>query len=192
MKTILIALTVISQMAFANSNANSTKGISQDSIYNLETPWTNQDNKSMELKSFSGKPMVISMVYTSCQHACPMTVADLQKIENGLKKNKKDVQFVLASFDPKRDTPEALNKFAKKFKLDLSYWSLITSTPEAIRDLAAVLNVQYKDTGDGDFSHSNIITVLDSNGKIIHQQTGLKQDPKETIQSLLHLLNKKI
>ncbi len=41
-----------------------------------------------------------------------------------------------------------------------------------------------------DFSHSNIISVFNTGGELIHQQEGLGVDNKETIQTILDLTNK--
>ena len=48
-----------------------------------------------------------------------------------------------------------------------------------MRLLAAVLGIRYKKQLNGDFSHSSVITVLDSGGEIRHQQTGLRKAPDE-------------
>ena len=51
----------------------------------------------------------------------------------------------------------------------------------AKRTVAAALGVMYKLTPSGGFSHSNVITILDADGEIIHQQSGLGTDPTLTL-----------
>ena len=43
-----------------------------------------------------------------------------------------------------------------------------------MRELAALLGVKYKQEADGAFSHSNLITILNPQGEIVHQRTGLQ------------------
>jgi len=43
-----------------------------------------------------------------------------------------------------------------------------------VRELAALLGVKYKQETDGAFSHSNLVTILNPAGEIVHQRTGLK------------------
>jgi len=41
--------------------------------------------------------------------------------------------------------------------------------------------VQYSKDLNGNFSHYNLITVLNAHGKIVHQQEGLGSDPAATV-----------
>ncbi|HAI17299.1 MAG TPA: SCO family protein, partial [Xanthomarina gelatinilytica] len=45
----------------------------------------------------------------------------------------------------------------------------------------------YKKISPIDFSHSNIISVFNSQGELIHQQEGLGVDNKETVEAILQL-----
>jgi protein SCO1/2 len=159
-----------------------------ESVYNLDSTWTNQDGKETKLASFRGQPVVVAMVYTSCQGACPMTISDLKRIEDGLPATvRSKVRFAVFSFDSKRDTPAKLKEFAKARALDVSRWSLFHGEPAAVRKLSAVLGIRYKKDKNGDFDHSNVISILDPAGVIAHQQIGLRQEPKEAIAKLTGL-----
>ncbi|HSI90837.1 MAG TPA: SCO family protein [Adhaeribacter sp.] len=159
--------------------------VSDISLYNLESDWQDQTGKERQLSQFGGKIQLVSMIYTSCGYACPRLVADLKRIENSLIEFKReDVGIMLVTMDPARDTPENLQKFARDNKLDPSRWTLLTSSQDNIRELAALLNMKYKTELDGEISHSNIISVLNPNGEIIHQQEGLGVDPDETVKSI--------
>ena len=59
--------------------------LSGASVYNLSSRWTDQDGKTVELKSLSGKPVVIAMAYTSCKDICPLIVANMVAIEKAAK-----------------------------------------------------------------------------------------------------------
>ena len=58
--------------------------LSGQSIYQVRAAWTDTDGKSVQLRSLRGKPVVLAMVYTTCTTACPLTVADLKRIESAL------------------------------------------------------------------------------------------------------------
>jgi len=165
--------------------------LSGESIYNLDTTWSDQNGKVTKLSELQGKPVVIAMVYTSCQGACPLTISDLKRIDNGLPEpERKQVRFAVFSFDTSRDTPPKLKKFAKAHELDLSRWTLFHGSTSAVRKLAAVLGIRYKRDKNGDFDHSNVITIIDSGGVIRYQQFGLRKDPKEAVAKLHTLLEK--
>lgn len=148
-----------------------------NSIYQIDSGWKDYTGKNIKLSSFEGQKVIISMIYTKCPHACPMTIAKIQKIEkelSGLGIN--DYKIVLASFDPKRDTPEHLKKYREEKKLD-EKWTFISAPSDSeVRELAAVLGISYKPLADGEFSHSNIIPLLDEKGVMIAKIDGLSSD----------------
>ena len=51
--------------------------------------------------------------------------------------------------------------------------ALLTGKPDAIREVAAALGVNYKKLDDGEYSHSSLFTLLSPKGEIILQHAGL-------------------
>ena len=162
-----------------------TKNISDLSIYNLPSKWTNQDGKDIEMKDMKGKVLAMVMIYTSCKSACPRLVADMRTIEERLPENIKDnVKLVLVSIDPAVDTPERLKSFSIENKMDGDQWEFLRSTEENTREFAAVLAVNYKKISPIDFSHSNIISIFNANGELAYQQEGLGVSSDEIIKKI--------
>lgn len=155
------------------------------SIYNLPSTWTTQDNENIELKDLRGNVLVMVMIYTSCKAACPRLVADMRNIEKQVPEKDLDkVKFILVSIDPETDTPQRLKEFSKENKMEDDQWMFLRGTPEDTREFAAVLAVSYKQISPIDFSHSNIISVFDEEGVLVHQQEGLGVDNAETIAAI--------
>jgi protein SCO1/2 len=98
------------------------------------------------------------------------------------------VGFTLVTFDTRRDTPAALAKFRAVRNLSTQNWTLLNGGDDDVLELAALLGVKYKQEANGQFAHSNIITVLNTDGEIVHQLTGLGQDVSETVRELETLL----
>jgi protein SCO1/2 len=69
--------------------------------------------------------------------------------------------------------------------LDSPPWTLLRGQADDILELAVLLGVKYRQDAQGEFSHPNLITVLNQVGEIVHQQTGLHQNVSDTI-SVLH------
>lgn len=167
------------------AKASQNKEISDLSIYNLPSEWTNQDGKNMELKSLKGNVLVMVMIYTSCKSACPRLVADMRDIETKLdQQTKKNVKLILVSIDPKTDTPERLKSFAIENKMNQDPWIFLRSTEENTREFAAVLAVNYKKISPIDFTHSNIISVFNPEGELVFQQEGLGVNNEKTIEKI--------
>jgi protein SCO1/2 len=53
-----------------------------------------------------------------------------------------------------------------------------------VRELAALLGINYQRDARGLFAHSNVITVLNPEGEVAFQQAGLNKDSKETIAAI--------
>ena len=155
------------------------------SIYNLPTSWTTQNNTDIQLEELRGNVLVMVMIYTSCKAACPRLIADMRNIEKqvpeaALGKTK----FIMVSIDPEVDTPQRLNAFAKENEMEDDHWLFLRGTPEDTREFATVLAVSYKKISPIDFSHSNIISVFDEEGVLVHQQEGLGVDNAETVEAI--------
>lgn len=164
--------------------------ISDMSIYNLPSTWTNQNNEEVKLVDFKGDVLVMVMIYTSCKAACPRLVADMRTIEERLASNTKGkVRMILVSIDPKTDTPDRLKAFAKENFMDEAPWTFLTSTEDNTREFAAVLAVNYKKISPLDFSHSNIISVFNKEGEMVFQQEGLGVNSDATIQHIEAAVN---
>ncbi|HSJ23692.1 MAG TPA: SCO family protein [Longimicrobiales bacterium] len=138
------------------------------SVYQLDDVWLDRHGAERVLADLRGRPQLIAMVYTNCGSACPRIVADMKRLEGEFS----DVGFVLVSIDPERDTPEQLDSFATATRLS-DRWTVLAGPDESIATLAAVLGVRYRQVSATDFMHSNVITVLDAGGSIVHRQEAL-------------------
>ena len=178
--SVLSALFLIgcSGLALAHNHEGSDEAIhttpQTNSLFNISDTWTTSQNKPFRLKELSGKPTVITMVYTSCQMVCPVVVENVKKVEKSLPSNDEGkVNFAVFSFDPDRDTAEQLKTFAKDHKIESPAWTLAYGNAAAVRKLAVALGIKYKKTKSGDFEHDTIITILDGEGVIKYQQNAL-------------------
>lgn len=159
------------------------------SLYQVQSRWTTDRGKQIQLADLKGCPQVIVMFFASCQSACPVLVQDLRRIEAALEPNQRArVGFTLVTIDPSRDKPEALAGFRAARALPVENWNLLYGSPDDIQQLAALLGVKYKEQANGQFAHSNLITVLNQEGEIVHQLAGLGEDSKSTVRVLRQLL----
>ncbi len=168
--------------------ATKLKELSGESVYNLTSKWVTQNNADIQLGHFKNKIVVAAMIFTHCESACPRIVADMQRIESALSpKELQQIDFLLISMDPERDTPARLIEFAKEHSLK-SDWTLVCSSKDATMEIANVLGVRVKKLENGGFDHSNIIHVFDQGGVIAHQQNGFVVEQDETLKAIRNLL----
>lgn len=162
----------------ATPSGQAVEPLPTNSIYYLESYWTDQNGQRIQLRSLRGKPQVIAMIYGRCEGACPRIIEELRQVEKSLTENSlQESGFVLVTMDPEIDTPERLREVAKEYNLG-SHWRLLQGSPEDTRELAAALGISYRKISDKDFAHSNTITVLSSAGIIAHQKQNLGEVDK--------------
>ena len=155
------------------------------SLYQLDATWTDDAGRTVKLASLRGQPVVLAMFFASCEYACPVLVSDLQRLRAALPAAVREkTRFVLVSFDTARDTPAVLAAYREKAALDPG-WTLLRGEPAAVQELAMLLGVKYKQDVRGQFSHSNLFTVLNPAGEIAHQNPGLQGDISEAAKAVV-------
>ena len=157
-----------------------------ESLYAFDAAWTTDAGTPLQLADLRGRPVVIAMVYAHCAYACPLIVRDMKELATGLPDGN-DIRYVLVSLDPERDTVEQLQSFRNGFDLGEA-WTLLRGDARDVRRLAALLGVRYRAEADGQISHSNLITVLDRDGRIAAQQEGLGAEAADAPNALRSLI----
>ncbi|MBS1604286.1 MAG: SCO family protein, partial [Bacteroidetes bacterium] len=83
------------------------------SVYQLPGIWIDQRGRKISLGDLKGEVRIVAMVFTHCGYACPRLVQDMKAIEDSLPvAERKDVGYVLVSFDTERDDPAQLADYA--------------------------------------------------------------------------------
>lgn len=170
------------------AEAAATPALDPSSIYQLESRWTDADGKTISISNLRGKVRVLAIFYSTCEYACPITVGRMKSIQAGLPENVRDnAGFVLVSMDVANDDPARLREYARRTELK-GDWTLLKGSEESVRELAALLGFRYRQEKDGEFAHSNMITVLDREGRIAHQSIGLDTDVSDAVKAATALL----
>ncbi len=150
-------------------------GLSERSLYQVEARFTNDAGESVALAELRGRPVVLTMFFANCSYACPLLVSDMARLRAALPEGvREEVRFVLVSFDAERDTPEALRAYRERVGLD-AQWMLWHGEAESVQELAMVLGIKYKREASGEYAHSNLLTVLNREGEVVHRVEGLQQ-----------------
>ena len=203
MKTNLLSLVMVCALASARAETNAVRHsccaakmtenapacFTGKSLYQLDSTWTNDAGKAVTLASLRGRPQIVAMFFANCTYACPLLVYQMQQIEATLPMSvRTNVGFTLVSFDSERDTPAALSAYRLAHKLDDGRWTLLRGSPGEVLELGALLNVKFKKDSQGQFQHSNVITLLNADGEIAYQQLGLNTDSGELLRRASELV----
>ena len=160
------------------------KPLSDRSIYQLDARWTNDAGKVVSLATLRGRPVVVAMFFAQCEYACPVLVHDMKRLRAALPEALRDkAHLVLVTFDTERDTPAALSAFRERMMLD-GQWTLLRGDNGSVQELAMLLGVKFKKDARGQFAHSNLLTLLSTEGEIVQQHAGLNGDISEAAKVL--------
>lgn len=69
------------------------------------------DGAPLNLSDLRGDHTLVYFGYTHCPDFCPTTMVDWRLIRRGLGEQADDVNFLMVSVDPQRDTPEVLTQY---------------------------------------------------------------------------------
>jgi protein SCO1/2 len=150
------------------------------SVYHLDLPLVDQDGRTLRLADGRGQARVVSMFYTSCKYVCPLIIDTVQKTRRALgEADGGRLPVLMVSLDPERDTPAVLGRLADSRHLDRGHWTLARTDASHVRQLAAVLGIQYRQLEDREFSHSSVLVLLDAEGRIVARTERLGEaDPE--------------
>lgn len=140
-----------------------------NSVYQLKVGLTDQDGRAWQWADRRGHVQIVSMFYTSCTMVCPMIVDTMKRSAQALDaKEQARLDLLLVSFDPARDTTVVLHDYAANRRLPAPPWTLARADKASeVRQIAAMLGLQYRQLQDGDFNHSSELILLDRDGRIV-------------------------
>ena len=128
---------------------------------------TDQYGKPWTL-SKQGKVVMIFFGYLNCPDICPMTIMEMVDVKNMLGAAADQVQFVLVSLDPERDSAENMKDYLVNF--DPDFVGLIGPDHE-IAKIAKMYNVLYKkrilrSAMGYSVDHSGAVYMVSKEGKL--------------------------
>jgi len=151
--------------------------ISQGAVGNTigDYELTDQLGAPVKLRSdHAGKPLVISMIFTSCHHVCPQTTKHLAEAVDAAREalGTESFDVVTIGFDVAHDTPKAMGAFARRQGVNEPGWRFLSATPETIKAISDDLGFIFFPTARG-FDHINQSSIITSDGQVYSQVYGV-------------------
>jgi len=150
---------------------------------------TTRSGAPLALDELRGRPLVVSMIFTSCGHICPMLTQHLGSVVEIAREALGDDSFTVATvgFDTVNDTPERMAKFAADSGVDDTDWYFLSGDPRTIHALSSDLGFSYFALPKG-FDHITQTTVIDADGRIYRQVYGQRFDTPALVEPLKELV----
>lgn len=165
--------------------------VSQGAIGNAvgEIGFIDAGGQPVDIAAFRGRPLVVSMIYTSCHHICPTLTRTLAENVAIAREALGDDAFTVVSvgFDWGNDTPDRMLAFARQQGVDDPRWHFLSGGQQAIADLSERLGFQFWPSAKG-FDHLLQTTIVDADGRVYRQVYGSGVPAQHVVEPLKELV----
>lgn len=150
-----------------------------------------QAKQPVSLASLRGKVVALNFVYTRC--ALPQFCLRMSNAFSVLQQRFKpqfgrELVLLTVTFDPARDRPEVLAKYASQWNADPNMWHFLTGSVADVRRVCATFGIDaFPD--DGLMNHSLRSLVIDRQGKLAASVEGNEFTPEQLGDLVLAVLN---
>jgi protein SCO1/2 len=134
---------------------------------------TDHNGQPFQLSKFRGKVALVFFGFSNCVDECPATMALIRQALDTVGNASKDVEVVMVSTDPARDTPASMKEFMGRF--NPAFLGLL-GTPEELQKAWQDYGVTVLDGGE---THSSFTYVVDKKGSL--RETFLPDTPSDDI-----------
>ncbi len=135
---------------------------------------TDHQGAPLLLDELRGRPLVISLVFTSCATVCPISTDHLRDAVVEARRALGDGRFAVLTFgfDASRDRPAQLSAFANTHSLDgVDDWYIASADPGTTTALLRDLGFSYRAAAGG-FDHVTQTTIVDASGRVYRHVYG--------------------
>jgi protein SCO1/2 len=132
------------------------------------------DGKPLRLSDLRGRPLVVSLIYTSCSTVCPVGTETLKSAVAEARRMLGEEAFAVLTlgFDARNDTPGRMAAFAIDHDIAGDpLWYVASASPAVLQGLLTEVGFSY-DGAAGGFEHVVQTTILDAGGNVYRQVYG--------------------
>ena len=145
---------------------------------------TNQFGKEFNLRDFRGKALAFTFIFTRCPFPiyCPRLNNNFTEVQSQLAAIPAATNWHLLSisFDPKNDTPNVLENYARRYKYNPEHWTFAVGPEDRIRRFGASFGLNFM-TKNGAIDHNVRTVVVDGSGKVLKIFPNNEWKPQEVV-----------
>jgi cytochrome oxidase Cu insertion factor (SCO1/SenC/PrrC family) len=152
---------------------------------------TNQEGSPVDLEALQGRVVLLTAVYASCGHTCPLiltqTKAALAELGPG---DLQDLTVIAVTLDPSNDSAGVLKVLADGHGLQAPLYNLVTGPSEDVERVLDDMQIaRTRDPESGVIDHANIFLLIDREGRIAYR-LGLGERQEAWLTAALRVLLK--
>ena len=187
----LSATFAISEPAPADFSREQALAYSQEAIGRTVSgvTLTAGDGEPRALESFRGRPLVVSLIFTSCHHICPSTTQYLNEVVKKARGalGEDSFEVITVGFDTANDSPGRMAEFARNNGVTDPRWQFLAADEAAMDALASQLGFIYTPSPRG-FDHLIQSSIIDADGVVYRQVYGIRFPTPQLIEPLKQLV----
>lgn len=147
------------------------------------------DGTPVTLDDYRGRPLVVSMIFTSCHHICPSTTQHLHQVVRKARKvlDVDSFQVVTVGFDTDNDSPERMAQFRSSTGVTDEQWEFLSGDAASMAKLVRQLGFIYTPSPRG-FDHLIQSSLVDADGLVYRQVYGINFPTPQLIEPLKQLV----
>lgn len=145
--------------------------------------------RPVALAEFKGKPLLVTLVYTSCADVCPTLIETLYPAVKEAQSALGPDSFatITVGFDVRQDTPERMRLLANRHGVDLPNWRFLSADQKNLDELAQAVGFAIY-SRPGGYDHLAQVSLVDREGKLYQQVYGAVFEPPVIVEPLKDLV----
>lgn len=151
--------------------------------------FTSSAGARLTLEQLRGRPVVLSLVYTSCFHVCSGLTLRLRETVKVAQDALGEGSFavVTVGFDTPNDTPERMRAFARERGISIPGWRFASADAETMARLVRDVGFTYFPSPKG-FDHVTQTTIIGADGRVVLQVYGADFATPQLVEPLKKLV----
>jgi len=150
---------------------------------------TNQLRETVGPAAFGGKVVLLTAVYASCPHTCPVILDQARRAIAELSpEQREDLRVIAVTLDPEKDSPAVLHQLAENHGMQAPLYNLVTGNPADVEPLLDRMEIaRERDPETGIINHANLFLLIDREGRVAYR-LGLGERQQRWLTSALRIL----
>jgi protein SCO1/2 len=150
---------------------------------------TNQLREAVGPAAFEGNVVILTAVYASCPHTCPLILTQAKaSIAELSPEEREGLRVIAVTMDPENDSPDVLHKLAENHGMESPLYNLVTGDSADVEPLLDRMEIaRQRDPETGIINHANLFLLIDREGRVAYR-LGLGERQQRWLTSALRVL----
>jgi protein SCO1/2 len=160
--TLLALLAAVAAMAAAAAHP----ALPPVRLGDLPASWRDDLGQPFDLHAVRGRAVVLTMAYATCHRVCPVTIRDLEQLQQDFDRRGVQAEFIVVGYDPDADDCAAWHQYRRSRHLTRDNWHFLVGTRADVQRIARQLGFEFWKM-DEHVIHDSRIVRFDENGALI-------------------------